>query len=230
MSTNLRELAYSHIRGKLLEGRIVPGTRISSRALAREIGISFIPVREAIAQLAIEGLVDHEAGVGTFATRVQRDDLRDLYELREALEAHAIALAAQKIDAAGLERMRGCNDQMTAIARRRRASRGPVDDDADLGAWTRADMEFHMALVTAAGNARMVRAVSDLRVLAQVFCSQRELRPVADLERACAQHEAILASLARRDSETARSIVSEHIRFACTNALDSLGLILPEAG
>jgi DNA-binding GntR family transcriptional regulator len=169
MSTNLRELAYSHIRGKLLEGRIVPGTRISSRALAREIGISFIPVREAIAQLAIEGLVDHEAGVGTFATRVQRDDLRDLYELREALEAHAIALAAQKIDAAGLERMRGCNDQMTVIARRRRASRGPVDDEADLGAWTRADMEFHMALVTAAGNARMVRAVNDLRVLAQVF-------------------------------------------------------------
>jgi len=222
VTTNLRELAYSHIRGKLLEGRIAPGTRISSRALAREIGISFIPVREAIAQLAIEGLVDHEAGVGTFATRVEREDLRELYELREALEAHAILLAAVKIDADGLNKMRGWNEEMRTIARRRSASERRVDDEADLAAWNRADMEFHMALLTAGGNARLVRAVGDLRVLTQVFRAQRELRPVHDLERACEQHQALIDLLARGDGEGARSRLCEHIRFACANALDSL--------
>ena len=222
MSTNLRELAYTHIRGKLLEGRIPPGTRISSRALAREIGISFIPVREAIAQLAIEGLVDHEAGVGTFATRVQREDLRELYDLREALEAHAVVLAAAKIDTDGLARMRGWNDEMRALSRRRRASPRRVDDQGDLAAWNRADMEFHMALLVAAGNQRLVRAVNDLRVLTQVFRAQRELRPVDDLDRACDQHQALMDALARRDATGAGQILREHIRFACANALASL--------
>lgn len=223
MAANLRELAYTHIRGKLLGGRIPPGTRISSRALAREIGISFIPVREAIAQLAIEGLVDHEAGVGTFATRVQREDLRELYELREALELHAVVLAAAKIDAAGLARMQTCIDEMRDIVRHRKATAKPSDDETDLNAWGQADMDFHMALLTAAGNSRLVRAVGDLRVLTQVFRAQRELRPIEDLERACQQHESILAALARNDGQAARAQLCDHIRFACANALDSLG-------
>lgn len=230
MAANLRELAYTHIRGKLLGGRIPPGTRISSRALAREIGISFIPVREAIAQLAIEGLVDHEAGVGTFATRVQREDLRELYELREALEAHAVGLAAQKIDAAGLARMQTCIDEMREIVHRRSATPRRPDDETDLAAWNQADMDFHMALLTAAGNARLVRAVGDLRVLTQVFRAQKELRPLADLERACQQHEGILASLARGDGQGARSHLCDHIRFACANALESLGTTARQDG
>lgn len=120
--TNLRELSYEYIRTKLLEGRIPPGTRISSRALAREIGVSFIPVREAIAQLASEGLVAHEAGVGTFGNRVGRDELRELYELREALELHAVVYAAQRIDERGLAEMKGWNEAMRDIAKRRRES------------------------------------------------------------------------------------------------------------
>jgi DNA-binding GntR family transcriptional regulator len=230
MGGNLRELAYSHIRGKLLEGRIPPGTRISSRALAREIGISFIPVREAIAQLSIEGLVDHEAGVGTFTTRVQREDLLELYELREALEAHAVVLAAAKINADGLSGMQSWNEEMRSIARRRRASPRRPDDETDLTAWGHADTEFHMALLVAAGNARLVRAVGDLRVLTQVFRAQHELRPVEDLERACEQHQVLIGALGRGDGASARSVLCEHIRFACANAVDSLGSKAREDG
>src|SRR4029079_13424027 len=169
------------------EGRIPPGTRISSRALAREIGVSFIPVREAIAQLASEGLVDHEAGVGTFSTRVGHDDLRELYELREALELHAVTYAAQRIDGSGLAEMNGWNDALRAIAKKRVAAPIVDVDDEDLAGWNNADIELHLALLRAAGNARLVRAVHDLRVLTQVFRAQRLLRPVEDLEQACDQ-------------------------------------------
>lgn len=230
MSTNLRELAYAYIRGKLLEGRIPPGSRISSRALAREIGISFIPVREAIAQLAIEGLVDHAAGIGTFATRVGREDLRELYELREALEMHAVGLAAERIDAEGLAAMTSWNDELRGIAVRRRASPHRGDDDLDLLAWNNADLELHLALLRAAGNSRLVRAVKDLRILTQVFRAQRQLRPVEDLERACEHHQTLIDSLARHDGEAARAILSEHIRFGCENALASLDIRHSEAG
>lgn len=221
MTTNLRELAYEYIRTKLIEGRIPPGTRISSRALAREIGVSFIPVREAIAQLASEGLVDHEAGVGTFGTRVGHDDLRELYELREALELHAVLYAAQRIDELGLSEMNGWNEALRGIARRRRDHALDEPDDEDLSAWNHADIELHLALLRAAGNARLVRAVKDLRVLTQVFRAQRLLRPVADLEHACEQHQRLIGALGRRDGDEAREVLSEHIRFGCKNALDT---------
>jgi DNA-binding GntR family transcriptional regulator len=220
MTTNLRELAYDYIRTKLLEGRIPPGTRISSRALAREIGVSFIPGREAIAQLASEGLVDHEAGVGTFGTRVGHDDLRELYELREALELHAVTYAAQRIDDAGIAEMNGWNDALEQIARRRRDDPITQGDDEDLAAWHKADIELHLSLLRAAGNARLVRAVKDLRVLTQVFRAQRMLRPIEDLEHACEQHRGLIDALARHDAEKARSLLSEHIRFGCKNALE----------
>jgi DNA-binding GntR family transcriptional regulator len=230
MTTNLRELAYEYIRTKLLEGRIPPGTRISSRALAREIGVSFIPVREAIAQLASEGLVDHEAGVGTFGTQVGRDDLRELYELREALEVHAIGYAAQRIDDLGLAEVNGWNDALCAIAARRRNEAITETDDEDLSAWNNADIELHLALLRAAGNKRLVRAVKDLRVLTQVFRAQQLLRPVDDLERACEQHRRLIEALAQRDGETARAILTDHIRFGCKNALESHQMQRREVG
>lgn len=220
MSTSLKELAYTYIRGRLLEGRISPGTRLSSRALAREIGVSFIPVREAITQLAAEGLVDHEPGIGTFAARVTQDDLRELYELREALEVHAIGLAAEKIGAAGLAEIAKCNDELRAIARARRDG-ATADESEHVRAWTRADLELHLALLTAAGNSRLVRAVKDLRILTQVFRAQRVLRPAEDLERACAQHDVLLEALRARDAVGARAAMSDHIRFASRNAVES---------
>jgi DNA-binding GntR family transcriptional regulator len=224
MTTNLRELAYDYIRTKLLEGRIPPGTRISSRALAREIGVSFIPVREAIAQLASEGLVDHEAGVGTFGTRVGHDDLRELYELREALELHAVTYAAQRIDDAGIAEMNGWNEELEKIARRRRDDPITRGDDEDLSAWHKADIELHLALLRAAGNARLVRAVKDLRVLTQVFRAQRSLCPIEDLEHACGQHRGLIDALAQHDGEKARTLLSEHIRFGCKNALETYAI------
>jgi len=320
--TNLRELSYEYIRTKLLEGRIPPGTRISSRALAREIGVSFIPVREAIAQLASEGLVAHEAGVGTFGNRVGRDELRELYELREALELHAVVYAAQRIDERGLAEMKGWNEAMRDIAKRRRESQihagnghaangyagnglgtkdsgngqpstqghanghgsngyagnglevdgfeareqgtnghtapgratnghAPANGHAanghgsnghganghgsnghgsnghaeglsdDLTAWNNADIELHLALLRAAGNTRLVRAVRDLRILTQVFRAQRVMPPLEDLERICEEHHSLIEALARRDGDAARTILSEHIRTACRKALES---------
>ena len=301
--TNLRELAYDYLRTKLLEGRIPPGTRISSRALAREIGVSFIPVREAIAQLASEGLVDHEAGVGTFGTRLGVDDLRELYELREALELHAVHAAVLRIDPKGLAEMSGWNRVLRGIVQKRRlgstdglertasngralssnghstmqvaanghaanghvkngngtnghstnghsgnghatdgpANHGPANHghaangngiarielptadadgiDQDLATWYHADIEFHLCMIRAAGNARLVDAVRDLRVVTQVCSAHQGMRPVEDLERSCKEHQLLIEALERRDVESARSILMDHIRKGCSDAL-----------
>ena len=221
MSANLKDLAYTHIRGRLLDGSIQPGARLSSRAFAREIGVSFIPVREAITQLAAEGLVDQKPGVGTFAALCNRVDLRELYELREALEVHAIGCAAERIDDASLGQIAGCNEKMRAIAAARRAQPARDWEPEELRAWIRADHEMHVAVLRAAGNGRLGRAVEDLRVLTQVFGAMRVLRPLDDLEKACEQHDALYQALARHDAAVARARMAEHIRFACRKAIES---------
>jgi DNA-binding GntR family transcriptional regulator len=221
MSTSLKDLAYTHIRGRLLDGSIQPGARISSRAFAREIGVSFIPVREAITQLGAEGLVEQRPGIGTFAALCNREDLRELYELREALEVHAIGYAAQRIDAAALGHIAGCNAKMRVIASARRAESATAWKPEELRTWIGADHEMHLTVLRAAGNGRLGRAVEDLRVLTQIFGAQRVLRPLEDLERACEQHDALYDALARHDADVARTRMAEHIRFACRKAIES---------
>jgi DNA-binding GntR family transcriptional regulator len=109
---------------------------------------------------------------------------------------------------------------MRAIAKKRRDGISTNGDVEGLSAWIHADIEFHLALMRAAGNARLVRAVKDLRVLTQVFRAQRHLRPVEDLERSCEQHQRLIEALARRDADAARKCLGEHIRFGCENAID----------
>jgi DNA-binding GntR family transcriptional regulator len=221
MTVSLKDLAYAYIRDRLLDGRIEPGTRISSRGLAKQIGVSFIPVREAITQLAAEGLIDHEPGIGSYAARVRSHDLSELYALREALEVHAILLAAERIDEDSLAEVSRWNDALREIARMRRDKPEVESTQQDLKAWVLADLELHLALLRSAGNARLVRAVKALRVLTQVFKSQRVLRPVADLERACDHHQNLIDALRERDAERAQTVLVEHIRFGCKNALES---------
>lgn len=224
MTASLKDLAYAYIRDRLLDGRIDPGTRLSSRGLAKQIGVSFIPVREAITQLAAEGLIDHEPGIGSYAARVRPLDLSELYEVREALEVHAIVLASQRIEAAELAKVELWNDALRAIAIARKQEPDAPPSEEELRAWIQADLEFHLAILRAAGNERLVRAVKDLRVLTQVFKSQRKLRPAADLERACDHHQKMIDALKKKDAEKARLAMVEHIRFGCKNALESYEL------
>jgi len=227
MTVSLKDLAHAHIRDRLLDGRIDPGARISSSGLAKQIGVSFIPPGEAITQRAAEGLIDHEPCIGSYAPRVlphDRSEFYELYELREALEVHAIRLAAQRIDEAGLSEVSRWNDALHAIVRARRDEPEVEPTPEDLEAWILADLELHMALLRAAGRARLVRAVKDLRVLTQVFRSQRVLRPIEDLERACDHHQKLIDALRKRDADKARTVMVEHIRFGCKNALESYEL------
>ena len=105
MKQTQRENAYHHIRQKLLAGDLPAGGRISAAAMAREMGISHIPVREAISQLRSEGLIVHQSHRGAFAKVMSRIELADLIEFRAVLEGHAAAQAARRISPAQLREL-----------------------------------------------------------------------------------------------------------------------------
>ena len=95
MEQTLAEKSYDYIRKRLAGGDLPPGKRLVNRVLADEIGVSVIPVREAIHRLASEGLVEHVPGSGSFVRKTDLHDLDNLYVLRDALESCAAGEAAR---------------------------------------------------------------------------------------------------------------------------------------
>jgi DNA-binding GntR family transcriptional regulator len=221
MSASLRNQAYHYIRSQLVSGRLAPGTRLSHRGVAKEMGISFIPVREAMSQLVSEGLVVHEPKLGSFVMQVSRQELAELYDLREALEGHAVFVAADRINQDDLDVMQRSNDQMIAIAEAVSQHGRAAWSGEAIDRWLLCDAEFHVVLLRAAGNGRALKIVSDLRVMTHVFGHYNESRPLGDLQRVCQEHQQLLDSLHRGDGAAARLVLVEHLRAGCKLALQA---------
>ena len=91
------ERAYRTLRSEILDGALEPGTVLQEVEQSIRLGVSRTPVREALRRLAADGLVE-AGGRGTVVTGIDRDDIVSLYELREAVEGKAAALAARRRD------------------------------------------------------------------------------------------------------------------------------------
>src|SRR5438045_6948871 len=84
-----KEHAYRQLRGRLLDRMLLPGDRLREIPLAEKLGVSRIPLREAMDQLASEGLVERVPGLGSYVRSASPKELRELYEMREVLECFA---------------------------------------------------------------------------------------------------------------------------------------------
>lgn len=220
MTISQRDRAYEFIRDSLVSGRLPPGSRLSHRQIAKEIGTSFIPVREAIRQLVSEGLVRDEPKTGSYVMEISRQELAELYDLREALETHAVLKAAERIRLTELAEIERACDQMEAILEEIRQSGVTEWTSKRNDEWMMADVHLHLTLLRAAGNRRALKAVSDLRVMTHVFGHRLAERQLSDLERICRQHRALLDALRQRDAGAARAVLIEHLRTGCQQALD----------
>ena len=113
--TTLADRAYQAIRDEILRGQLPPGTPVSRRRVARELGMSVLPVTEALRRLQEDGLLETRARAGTRVRVPSESDVRQLYELREALESQAARLFAERATAAerrALARSAGVVDRL----------------------------------------------------------------------------------------------------------------------
>jgi len=221
MSTDpLREQAYKHIHGKLLAGEMPAGHVLSELSLAREIGISRTPVREAIQRLEQEGILEQVPRYGTIVRRPERRDLEELYQLREALEPYAVAQVAGRLSPEDLGMARRLCDEIQVIAAAvKKASRAMVDA-ALMRRLLSADLGFHMVLLRASGNRRLMKIIADSRMLTRIFGTPRQEHDLAIIEETHRFHSQILKAVQQGDGEKARRLMSEHIRASMREALD----------
>jgi DNA-binding GntR family transcriptional regulator len=185
----------------ILEGELRPGARIVETRVARQLGTSQAPVREALRDLATLGLVEMHPYRGARVRAPHAAELIEAMEVRGELEAIAARQAATQIDDATLERMRGLLDQMRASA-----ARGDAHGQA------LQNSEFHTCVIEASRNRTIQRLWTILEPFARTYLTASA--PGADLGWLAERHLAILDALAAHDAELAAKVMREHAHEA----------------
>ena len=219
-SESLRTKAYQHIQRKLLAGDWTAGDVLSEQAVAKELGISRTPVREAFRDFEQEGVLEQVPRFGTRVKALDRHDLVELFELREALEPYAVAQAAGKLNATDAQTLQTLCDDMKAVAEDLRKRGRTIPDAAMMKRLMSADLAFHQLLIRAAGNRRMMKIVADSRLLARIFATPRQEHNVVVIEETHRYHVKILEAVKAGHGDIAREQMAAHIRASLKEALD----------
>lgn len=199
---NLRETVTARIRSAIIAGDLAPGEEFSAPSLAREFGVSATPVREAMLELAHQGLVEVLPNRGFRVTEMPDATLADITDVRMLLEPPAVASICQNIPAADLPLLRA---QAQAIIDAAQA--------ADIPGYLEADMAFHLGLLRYTGNDTLVDVVTNLRAQTRQF-GLRELIAAGTLPDNAKEHLTIVQHIADRDPDAVRSVLTHHIRHA----------------
>ena len=188
---------YELIRADVVAGRIAPGERLSEASLSRKYGVSRSPVREAVASLERDGLVERSGLVIRVRERTEQEIL-DIYQVRIHLEGAIANDAAQRRQPMDLRRLDA------ALEKAEHA------DIADPGALMSANRVFHGAMSAAAHNATLAELQE--RLTAQItIIPATTLSTPGRWEEACREHELIVRAVEARDSEAARAIAEKHM-------------------
>lgn len=222
MATNHSERAYRHIRQKLLDGSVPPGSRLSYGTIGKEIGVSATPVREAVGQLASEGFVELVPQLGAIVRELTRDEAIELYELREALESFAAHRAAERISDRLLGELDRNLESSAAIVAQVKESGKESADRKIANQFHMLDLAFHMTIIESSRNRRMLKVVGDSHILTRIFQADRHAFRLDILETTQAEHEAIAGAIRLRNGAAAQEAMQRHIR-------NSLDLTLTEA-
>ncbi|MEW2134183.1 GntR family transcriptional regulator [Streptomyces sp. NPDC005435] len=194
----VRAHVLATLREDIIAGRLGPGDRLVERELAERFGVSRVPVREAIRALVAEGFVLFESARRSVVRRLAPDDVRELFELREALEVYAAGLAASRATAADLGELRELLAEAAAAT-----------EAGDAETITDVNTRFHDRILATAGNSLLVSVMEPvdgrLRWLTRRNTKWSELM---------AEHQELYEAIASGDPESARAHALTHARAA----------------
>lgn len=184
---SLVQLAVDRLRRDILSGRTDPGERLVEEQLTRRLGISRAPLREAMRLLAQQGLVEHIPRRGARVATLSDDDVRELYEIRDVLERHAVTSMPPHPDLTALR---------AALEVMRKATE--KDDRLELA---NAHRRFHAEVVALAGNRQLVALYESVLVRIQLYMAvnMRREAEVAHASDGVHRHERLLAAAERGD-------------------------------
>jgi DNA-binding GntR family transcriptional regulator len=198
-TANLRGQAVEMLRASIVAGELEPGEIYSAPALAERLGVSATPVREAMLDLANDGLVQPVRNRGFRVVVVDEDALDEISELRQMLEVPAMAKVVARAGDDELAALFAKVDRIEAAAAR-----------SDAAEFLLADRDFHLGLLILAGNTRLVRLVGQLRNQTRL-AGIKGLADSGQLMASALEHRPILEAVCRREAELAQGLMRAHL-------------------
>lgn len=196
---SLRDRATEVIRDALVSGELAPGEVCTAPLLAKSLGISATPVREAMIDLAREGLVEPLRNRGYRVLGISDRDLDELTELRALIEVPTMARVADRAAREQLDELRPLAEELN-----RTAESGAIRE------FVAADTQFHLRLLGLAGNSHLVETVRDLRGRTRLW-GLAQLAESGRLVATAREHGELLDLLAEGNREGAMDLMARHI-------------------
>jgi DNA-binding GntR family transcriptional regulator len=203
-----QHLAYIHLQDQIVSGALAEGSRLKPEALAQDLGISRMPVREAIRQLNAEGYVTIRPNRGAIVTSRTPEQVLELFEMRAVLEGLAARIAAELGVSDALD------DLDLSLARLRRLRHDHV-------AWVERHDEFHDELCRLSGRERLCTAIRRLRLAVRPYL-RLYLRTHSEPEIAGHEHERILDAIRSRNGKRAETVMRVHVMANADGIAESL--------
>ena len=192
----VRERVLANLRQEIIAGRLHPGDRLVERELADRFGVSRVPVREAIRALVAEGFVHFETPRRTVVRRLTPTDVKELFELREALEVYATGLAASR-----------ATPQTLAELRELLESAAGATKAGDAEAITDVNTRFHDRILTMAGNSLLISVMEPVDGRLRWLTRQNEEWP-----QLLTEHQELYEAIASGDPDRARAHALSHVQ------------------
>ncbi|MDH3249409.1 MAG: GntR family transcriptional regulator [Acidimicrobiia bacterium] len=203
LTANTRQTAHEYVREVLrrsiLNGDLTGGARLVQAELAATLDVSTTPVREALRDLASEGLVRFDPHRGAVVTELDGQDLQDIYEIRRVLEPEAMRQSAPHVTEALLTQLKKLHQKMI--------------DDPHSASFVDLNRIFHLAIYEAGTSSRMLSIIRSLEDAAVMYIGAA-LKNVSGLrEAAINDHAEILAALEAGDTDAAVEAITHHLRL-----------------
>ena len=203
----------ARLRAAILGGHFGPGEQLREEPIARSMGVSRGPVREAFVRLEREGLVVIRRNRGAFVAQLSRQDLEEVHSLRLVLERLAVQRAIRHADAAALAEMQAVVDTMAAAA-----ARGITEQEA-----AELDVRFHDLIYRAGNHRRLYECWANLRPQIHIVLLNRNVAHEDFREYLVKSHQAILDALRAQDEARAIAVLEDHLRGSYERVVVSYG-------
>jgi DNA-binding GntR family transcriptional regulator len=204
------DLTVEELRKRILHGEYAEGSALRQDALAGDLGVSRIPVREALRQLEVEGLVTFSPHAGAVVSTLSLDEISELFELRAMLEADLMRRAVPNLTGDDLDRAASILEAYDHAF-----------ETGEVSEWGALNWEFHATLLSAANRPRTLNILSMLHNQGDVY-TRMQLALTHGESRASEEHKAIARAAGVGDSALAAQLLKTHVETAGRSLIDFL--------
>lgn len=210
---SLTEKVHELLKHQIINQQLRPGQRLVEDEIAKELGVSRTPVREALYALASDGLVTFVQRKGAYVIQLTRKDVQEIYDIRKFLEGLATLLATPSISD---EQLREFAEAIKGIEQKRTSE---AEISADIERFTMIDMRLHDVIIEQSQNQRLIQMLSSIHDQIHIFRVWEAKFPDRRMK-ALEAHKAIFNSIIERNAEKASELMMMHIEDAKQGILE----------